>query len=316
MKTLVAVLASFAFVAPAQAQNAPIRLIVPYAAGGNTDVAARIVAAGLQQQLGEPAIVENRTGAGGMIAGELVAKAAPDGRTLFFTSNGPILHSPVIYNRPVYQWDRDFIPVSSVSFTPMVLVAHPSVPAKDLRELIALAKAQQGRITMATPGAGSTNHLTSELLQMTVGATWTHVHYKGTAPAANDLLGGHVQLAFDQLSVATPSIREGKLRAIAVTMPKRARALPDVQTFTEAGVAGFEIATFTGVFAPAKTPPEVVARLNRAVAKVLEDKAVREKFDAMGAQARASSPEAFLSYLKKEDAKWGKVIEKGNIRAN
>ncbi len=298
------------------ASDRPVRLIVPYSAGGNVDSAARSIAPGLSQILRQPVVVENKPGAGGMLAGEAVAKAAPDGLTLFVSSNGPVLHSPIIYDRPVYDWRKDFVPVGSISFTPMVLLASASLPVKNVAEMLTLARQQPGRLTMATPGAGSTNHLAAELLQMDQKLTFNMVHYKGTAPATSDLLGGHVQLSFDQISVSMPHIRSGALKALAVTTAKRVPQLPEVPTFEESGIKGFEVATFVGVFAPAATPKEVVTRLNLALAQVLRDKQVIEKFDGMGAEARASTPDAFLGYLQREDAVWLPVIKKAAVKVN
>jgi tripartite-type tricarboxylate transporter receptor subunit TctC len=304
---------------PVRAQkwpDKPVKLVVPYPPGGNVDTAARIVAPGMQEALGQPVIVDNKPGAGGMIAGEFVAKSPADGYTLFFTANSPLLHAPIIFNRPAYQWDKDFAPVSSVSFTPIALLVHPSVPAKSVKELLDLARKEPGRLTMATPSAGTTNHLLSELLQSLAGVSWLTVHYKGNAPASTAMLGGEVQLGFDQVSVSLPFIKQGRMRALAVTTEKRVPSLPDVPTFEEAGVKGMEGATFTGIVAPAGTPREVIVRLQAVLAKVLADKSVIDKFDALGAEAHATTPEQFNGYLKAEYDKWTPVIRKANIKAN
>lgn len=304
--------------APVQAQKWPdktIKLVVPYPPGGNVDTAARIVAPGMQEQLGQPVIVENKAGAGGMIAGEYVAKSAPDGYTLFFTANSPLLHAPIIFKRAAYQWDKDFLPISSVSFTPIVLLSNPTLPAKTIQEVIALAKKEPGKLAMSTPSAGTTNHLLSELLQEKSGAHWLTVHYKGNAPATAAMLGGEVQLAFDQVSVALPFIKQGREHALAVATDKRVASLPDVPTFAEAGIQGVEGTTFTGVVAPAGTPKEVVARLHEVLAKTLADKAVIDKFAALGAEARAMTPEQFTAFLKGEYDKWTPIIIKAKIGA-
>jgi tripartite-type tricarboxylate transporter receptor subunit TctC len=304
---------------PAQAQKwpeKPVKLVVPYPPGGNVDTAARILGDGLAKALGQPFVIENKAGAGGMIAGEYVAKSAPDGYTFFVGANGPILFSPLIFGRAPYQWDRDFAPVSSISFTPLVLQVHPSVAAKTLKELIDSAKAKPGALTMASPGAGTTNHLVSELLQQMSGAKWTTVHYKGNAPATTDLLGGQVQFNFDQVSVSLPFIKQGKVRALAVTTAKRYPSLPDVPTFIESGYANFEAATFTGVLAPAGTPKEIISRLAGAMAGVLKEKAVVDKFDALGAESRGSTPEEFAGYLRKEYDTWAPVIRAAKIKAD
>jgi tripartite-type tricarboxylate transporter receptor subunit TctC len=321
MRSVAAFIALVALAAagPAAAQawpDKPVRLVVPYPPGGNVDTAARLVAPGLQQALGQPFIIENKAGAGGMIAGEFVAKSAPDGYTLFFTANGPLLFSPLIFGRTPYQWDKSFAPISSVSFTPLVLQVYPSVQAKTLAELLALAKKEPGKLTMASPGAGTTNHLISELLQSTTGASWTTVHYKGNAPATTDLLAGRVEFNFDQVSVSLPYIKQGKVRALAVTATKRVPSLPDVPTFDEAGLKGMDAATFTGVLAPAGTPKEILARMSGALSKALQDKGVIEKFDAMGAEARGMTPEEFQAYLQREYDKWAPVIRRANIKAD
>lgn len=315
--TFVALLLAFAGI-PSYAQKwpeKPVRMVLAYPAGGNSDVATRVIAPRLQEILGQPFIVDNKPGAGGMIGGELVAKSVPDGYTLFVTANAPILYSPMVFGRSPYLWHRDFLAVGSVSFTPLVLVANPSVPAKSVAEMVALAKAQPGRLTMASAGVASGNHLLSELLQMASGTNWITVQYKGGAPLMNDLLGGQVQFAFDQVSTSLPHVKSGKLRALAVATAKRVPMMPEVPTFAEVGYADIEGETFTGIFAPAGTPHEIVVRLSAALAKVLQDKTVIERFAAIGAEARASTPEEFTEYLRKEDAKWTPVIKRANIRA-
>ena len=206
----VSVLSAVALSTPADAQQWParqVRLIVPYPAGGNVDSAARVIADRLQAKLGQPFIVENKAGAGGLIAGEAFAKMAPDGYALFVGANGPVLFAPEIAKREAYNWKRDFVPITSITMTPLVLEVHPSVAAKDLKEFIELARRDPGKLTMASPGQGTTNHLLSELMQSTLGLEWLTVHYRGNAPALNDLIGGQVQFALDQISVGLPSIK-------------------------------------------------------------------------------------------------------------
>lgn len=292
-----------------------ITIVVPYPPGGNVDSAARIIGAGLQDELGQTVIVENKGGAGGMIGVTSVVKAAPDGYTILLGANGPILYSPIIFGRNAYKWDKDLTAISPVSFTPLVLQINPNFPAKNVADFVVLAKKGSANLTMASPGAGTTNHLLSEQLQSALGTQWTTVHYKGNAPATFDLIGGQVDFGFDQVSVALPYIKQGKLRALAVTSSKRLPSLPDVPTFTEAGIKGMEASTFTGLMAPAGTPTEVVTKLNAAVAKVLQKKEVIQKFDALGAEVRSSSPEEFFQFLKKEEATWVPVIKRANIKA-
>ncbi|WP_407851675.1 Bug family tripartite tricarboxylate transporter substrate binding protein [Bordetella petrii] len=293
----------------------PVRIVVPYPPGGNVDVAARLIAPGLQAALGQPFIVENKPGAGGMIAGEHVARAEPDGYTLFMAANGPLLFSPLIFKRDAYKWDRDFAPISAISYTPLVLEVKPSLPVKTMGELIELAKKEPGKLTMASPGAGTTNHLVSELLQRITGARWTTVQYKGNAPANTDLLGGHVDFQFDQISVASPFIKEGRLRALAVTTAKRVPMLPDVPTFAEAGIKDMEASTFTGLLAPKGTPPAILAKLSQALDGILKQPDIVKRFNELGAEARGSSPEEFTRYLAAEDARWTPIIEQAHITA-
>ncbi|VTU15286.1 MULTISPECIES: Bug family tripartite tricarboxylate transporter substrate binding protein [unclassified Variovorax] len=293
----------------------PVRLVLPYPPGGNVDGAARIISERLQAELGQPFLVDNRPGAGGLIAGEFVARSAPDGYTFFMGANGPILFSPVIFKRNVYNWKKDFTPIGSVSFTPLVLQVHPSTPYKTIGELMAAAKKPDNHLTMASPGAGTTNHLVSEYLQRESGGHWVTVHYKGNAPATTDLLGGQVQFNFDQLSVSQPFIQQGKTRALAVTSARRVPQLPDVPTLQEAGFKGFEAETFTGILAPVGTPADIVARFSTALRKILAEKTVQDRFQGLGAEARGMTPEQFTQYLTKEDARWIPIIKQANITA-
>lgn len=294
----------------------PVKIVVPYPPGGNVDVAARLISPGLQAAFGQPFIVENKPGAGGMIAGEQVALAEPDGYTLFMAANGPLLFSPLIFKRQAYKWDKDFEPISSVSYTPLVLQVRPGLPVKTLGELLALARKEPGKLNMASPGAGTTNHLVSELLQSLTGARWTTAQYKGNAPATTDLLGGQVDFNFDQISVSLPYIKEGRTRGLAVTTARRVPSLPDIPTFAEAGVPGMEAATFTGLLAPKGTPPEVLARLSQALEKILSQPEIIQRFQELGADAQASSPADFTRYLAAEDARWTPIIERAGITAN
>ena len=310
--------ALFALCAPVAAQSWPertVRLVVPYPPGGNVDGAARIVANKLQEKLGQPVVIENKAGAGGLIDGEMVAKSAPDGYTLFVGANGPILFAPEISGKRSYEWSKDFAPITTISLTPLVLQVHPSVPAKTLGELFELAKREPGKLMMASPGAGTTNHLLSELLQPIAGTTWTTVHYRGNAPATNDLIAGHVQFNFDQVSVALPFIRDGRTRPLAVTGTKRAKWIPDVPTFAELGYKDVVGQTFTALLAPAGTPAPVIARLSAAMTEILREPDVVEKFNLLGAEAVAMMPEDLRKYLATEDATWMPIVRKANIKA-
>ncbi len=308
-------LAAPALAQPGQWPDKPVKLVLPYPPGGNVDGAARIISEQLQARLGQPFIVDNRPGAGGLIAGEAVAKSAPDGYTFFMGANGPILFSPLIFRRNAYDWKKDFVPVGSVSFTPLVLQVHPSTPYRTLADLLAAARTGGGNITMASPGAGTTNHLVSEYLQRESGAKWLTVHYKGNAPATTDLLGGQVQFNFDQISVAQPFIQAGRTRALAVTSRERLPQLPDVPTLRESGFADFSAETFTGVLAPRGTPQAVVDRLSEALRAVLAEPAVQEKFRVLGSEARGSTPRQFTQYLTQEDQRWTPIIRQAGITA-
>jgi tripartite-type tricarboxylate transporter receptor subunit TctC len=293
----------------------PVTVVVPYTPGGNVDTAARVVANGLGAELGQPFVVNNRPGAGGLIGAEYVAKAKPDGYTLFFTPDGSLLFSTLILHRDAYDWRRDFIPIGAVSYTPLVLQVNPSLPVKSVADLIAMAKKDPGKLMMSTPGSGTTNHLVSELLQSLTDAHWTTVHYKGNAPATTDVMSGQVQFNFDQISVSLPFIRDGRLRALAVTSNKRVPDLPDVPTFEEAGIKGMQAGTTTGLFTPANVSADIVEKLSKALARVLKQKDVIDKFSAIGSQVPAMSPAEFSAYLNENDAKWTPIIKKAGIDA-
>ncbi|MDF0520424.1 tripartite tricarboxylate transporter substrate binding protein [Bradyrhizobium yuanmingense] len=316
----IAIAAAAAMLAgPASGQQWParnVKLIVPYPAGGNVDSAARIVADKLQEKLGQPFVIENKAGAGGMIAGEAFAKSAPDGYTLFVGANGPVLFATEINKRDAYNWKKDFLPISTISMTPLVLEVHPSVQATTLKEFLDLAKREPGKLTMASPGPGTTNHLLSELMQSNLGLQWVTAHYRGNAPAINDLLGGQVQFAFDQLTVSLQHIKAGLFRALAVTSPHRLKSLPDVPTFAELGYKDFDGQTFTGLFAPAGTPAPIVEKLHETLVAILKDPAVIDKFEKLGGEATPMTPGEFRAYLEREDAKWIPVVRKANIRAD
>ncbi len=294
----------------------PVRIVVPYPPGGNVDTAARMIAPDLQAIFGQPFVVENKPGAGGLIAGEFVAKSPPDGYTLFMAANGPLLFSPTIFNRHVFNWKKDFIPISTISFTPLVLQVKPSLPVNNLQELIDYAKKNPGKLNMASPGAGTSNHLVSELIQEKTGAKWTTVHYKGNAPATADLLGGQVDFNFDQISVSLPFITNGRVKGIAVSSDKRLASLPNVPTFAESGLVGAEAVTFTGLLAPTGTPEAIILRLSEAIKKVVSNPVIIKRFDVMGAEAKFMTPKEFGTYLTNEDAKWLPIIKQANIKAN
>lgn len=316
---IVAVLAALLGVAPAHAQypDKPIRIVAPFAPGGNVDVTARLLASKLKDVLGQTVLVENKPGAGGLIGAEHVARSAPDGYTLMVAANSLVL-GPVVYGRSPYDWRRDFQPISLASAVPLVLVVHPSSPVKTMADVVALVRTGADKLPIATAGAGTTNHLAIARVGGALGIDFTLVHYKGSGPASVDVIAGQVPAQIDQLSTTLPHVRAGKLRAIAVTSPKRVPQLPDVPTVMESGIkelADYDAVTFAGLFAPAKIPADVLARLNSAMAKVLQDPEIMKRFDELGAQTEHSTPEAFAAMLEKEDRIWAPLIRKLGIKA-
>jgi tripartite-type tricarboxylate transporter receptor subunit TctC len=304
-------------VTPAAAQtfpSRPIRMIVPFAPGGNVDINARAVAPGLGQLLGQQVIVDNRAGAGGTIGTDAVAKSAPDGYTLLMASSSIMTNGPAVYPKLPYDIVRDFAPVGRVAVVPLVIIVHPSLPARNTRELIAIAKAQGGKLVFANAGVGTTNHLIAELLMIRTGARMTLIPYRGSAPALIDLVAGHVFGHVDQVSSALPYIKAGRIRAIAVTTAKRAVALPDVPTLAESGVPGFDASTVTGVLAPARTPRDIVQKLNAALGQVLAQPAVKERFAALGAEVQPSTSDELAAWIRDDLALWVKVVKQAGIK--
>ena len=287
----------------------PVRLVVPFPAGGTTDILARAVAQRLSEAWGRQVIVDNRPGAGGNIGSDLVAKAAPDGYTLLMGTVGTHAINPSLYKNMPYDHVKDFAPVILVAGVPNVLVVNPSLPVHSVTELIAYAKANPGKLSFASGGPGSPHHLYGELLKSMTGIEMTHVPYKGSAPALTDLIGGQVQLMFDNLPSSLPFIKAGKLRALAVTSGARAAALPDLPTLAESGLPGFEASSWFGVLAPAGTPRDIVAKLNGAIAGWLASPEAKEKLLAQGAIAAGGTPEDFARHIGAETSKWAKVVK-------
>ncbi len=286
----------------------PIRLYVGYAAGGSTDVIARLVGQELSQALGQPVVIDNRPGAGATIASDIVAKSAPDGYTIFMGTIANTINT-TLYRKLPFDFERDFAPISMVASVPNVLVVNPGVPARNVQEFIALAKAKPGEINFASSGSGSSIHLTGELFNLVARVQLVHVPYKGSAPAVADLIGGQVQSMFDNLSSSLPYIQAGKLRALAVTGATRSPAAPDIPTMAEAGVPDCEVMSWFALLAPAKTPDEIVARLNAETVKILARPDVKQRLAALGADAASSTPEALAAFIKSETAKWAKVVK-------
>ena len=315
--TVLAALAFATTVALAQGYpEKPIRLVVPYPPGGNIDITARTISPGLSELLGQSVVIDNRSGAGGTIGADHVAKAPADGYTVLVGSSGTLTVAPSLYSKNPYNPVKDFAPISFVSTVPLVLVVHPLVPAKSVKELIAIAKPKANRLTMASAGTGTTNHLTGEMFQAMTGVKFVHVPYKGSGPALVDLMGGQVDLHFDQLSSSAPYIEAKRLRALAVTTEKRAPIYPDIPTLAEAGVPGFEASTFTGLVVPARTPRDVIAKLHAASVKVIARPAVKERFASFGADAFSSTPEQLGAFIQKDFAKWTKVVKDANVRVD
>jgi tripartite-type tricarboxylate transporter receptor subunit TctC len=285
----------------------PIRLVAPFSPGGATDVLARIVGQKIAERLGQPVIIENRVGAGGNIGAELVAKAAPDGYTLLM---GGVPHAIAasLYAKLGYDMARDLSAVAEVASFPSMIVLHPALPAKSIKELIALAKARPGQLNFGSAGNGSPNHLALELFDTLAGVKMTHIPYKGAGQVVGDLLAGQLQLASMGLPVAMPHVQAGKLRAIALTGATRSALLPHVPTVAEAGLPGFDVTSWYGVFGPAALPVEIVARLNREIGGAIAAPEMKERLTALGAEPSLKTPEQFAQYVREEIVKWAKIV--------
>jgi tripartite-type tricarboxylate transporter receptor subunit TctC len=296
--------------------NKPIRLVVPFPAGGTTDIVARDVAVQLSKALGQTVLVDNRPGAGGNIGADAVAKAPPDGYTLLMGTVGTHAINVSLYAKMPYDAIKDFAPVSLCAAVPNVMVVYPGLAVKTVDEFIALAKKEGSALAMASSGNGTSIHLSGELFKAMTGTALTHVPYKGSAPAITDLLGGQVHVMFDNLPSSIASIRAGKLRALAVTSGKRSAALPDVPTLDEAGLKGFEASSWFGVFAPAGTPKDIVNRLSEEIQKATAAAELQERFKAQGATPIGSTPEAFATHVSAEIAKWATVVKASGAKVD
>ena len=298
----------------AQAQSpayprGPVTLVVPFPAGGPTDAMARQLAQKLGERLGQQVLIDNKGGAGGSIAAEAVAKAAPDGQTLFFGTTGTLAINPSLYTKLRYDPIKDFAPVSLMATTMNVLVVNPEVPAKNLTELIRLARAKPGTLTYGSAGNGSSNHLSGELLKSAASLQINHIPYKGSAPALVDLMGGRLTMMFDTLAQQTGNIASGKLRALAVTGPNRSPLLPEVPTAQEGGLKDFDVTIWFGVLAPAGTPSSAVDRLAREIANVMSTDEMKKRMQDDGAEARPSSPSEFSALIRSDMAKWAPIVK-------
>ncbi len=302
--------------APAAAQSypaKPVRLVVPFPAGGSTDIVARTLAQKLGEAWGQSVIVDNRAGGSTTIGTDVVAKSPPDGYTLLVTP-APFTIVPGLAAKLPYNPQSDFEPITLINTTPLVVVVNPGVPAKSVKELISLAKANPGKLNFGSSGSGGSNHLAGELFNAMAGVKMVHIPYKGNAPALTDLVGGHVDLVFNGLTSALPLIKAGKLRGLAVTSLQRSAALPDTVTLDEAGLKGFQAVAWNGLTAPGRTPKEVIAKINGDVLRILKSPELLERLRSEGSDPVGNSPEQYGAFLREEMAKWRKVIAFANIK--
>ena len=304
---------------PAFAQafpSKPVKLVIPFPPGGPLDLAGRAIGQKLQDAWGQPVVIENRPGAGGNIGADAVAKAAPDGYTLVMGALSTHAVNPHLFAKMPYDALKDFAPVTLVAVTPNVLVLNPAVPASNVRELIALAKASPGKLSFASGSNGSAGHLAGELFKTLAGIDIVHVPYKGGAPAMQDLLGGQVQFMFDNLANSTAQLKAGKLKAFAVTTARRSAFAPELPTMAEAGVPGFDISTWYGILAPANTPPDIVKKLNAEIVRILASDDMRDKLKAQGAESSPTSPEEFAAFIRAEWTKYAKIVKDSGAKVD
>jgi len=321
MKTTIrwfaAAVLSVAAVGAAQAQsypNKPVRLIVPYPAGGTTDIIARLAAQQLSERLKQPFVVENKAGANGAIGSVEVARAPADGYTLLMGTASTHGINSAVYKSLPYDAVKDFAPVTIVASTPNIIAVHPSVPAKNLQELLALAKAQPGKLNYGSTSLGGSPHMSAELLKMMAGVDMVHVPYKGAAPMLTDLMGGQVQVGFDNLPSTINFVRSGKVRAIAVTTPQRWPGAPEIPTVAESGLPGYEVSGWFGLLAPAGTPPAVLATIQQALAEAVKQPEVNKQMLELGAQPVANTPDAFAKLVQADVAKWRDVVKTTGVK--
>ena len=315
--TLAALVLSLAAVSLSHAQTypaKPVRIIVGLAPGGTTDVFTRTLAQRLTEAWGQTVIVENRPGASGMIGAEAVAKAAPDGYTLLVSPQTSLAVAPALYGKAPYDTAKDFAPVSLLGSTPLVMIVHPWFAAKTFADFVALAK-KGTPLTYGSGGVGSSPHMTGELISAALGVKMNHVPYKGENPAIADTIGGQIPIMFGNLPVALPHVRSGKVLALATTTAKRSPLAPEIPTMSEGGIKDFEMATWYGMLAPAGTPPELVARIQRDAARVLSDAETRERLTKMGVDLILNNPEEFRTYLNSEIARYTQIIKSAGLKA-
>lgn len=296
--------------------NKPLHLIVPFAAGGTGDVLGRLLASKMSEGLGQPVVVEFKPGAGTTLGTDFVAKSPPDGYTILLSASTTMSINASLYSKLPYDTLKDLAPVSLLAAIPNMLVANLALPANTVPELIALAKASPGKLNYASPGSGTTPHLAGELFKTAAGINMVHVPYKGAGPAIIDVLGGHVPMLFDNIPSVQPQVNSGKMKALAVTSAKRSPAMPNVPTFAEAGLAGFEANSWWAILAPAGTPKEIIVRLNAEVVKALNDAGIRERFVGLGADPATGTPEECSAHIKGEVAKWAAIVKASGARVD
>jgi tripartite-type tricarboxylate transporter receptor subunit TctC len=291
-----------------------VKMIIPFPAGGPTDILGRLVGQKLSEAWSQTVVIDNRPGGGGVIAGQIAAKSPPDGYTIFLGGITTLVLSTYVHKNRPYDSQRDFLPVSQTTVQPLLLMVHPALPVKTVKEFIALARARSGEINYGTSGPGGSGHLAGELFRSMTGVNIVHVPYRGQPPALNDLLAGQVQSLFGAPLAVIPHIRNGKIRALAVTGQKRSPAVPDVPTFGEAGMPGYDASTWNGIMVPIGTPRAIIERLHGEIVKILRAPNTLERLAGDGSVAVASTPEEFAAFIKAEHAKWGKVVREANIR--
>jgi len=292
----------------------PIRMILAFPPGGPTDIVSRVLAQKLGEQLGQQVLVDNKPGAGGNIGAELASRAPNDGYTIFYNTSAIVIN-PALYGKASYDTLKDFVPVVLTAAIPMVLVVNPAVPAKNMKEFVDLVKSKPGQVNYSSSGSGTITHLASAMLSAQMGLSTQHVPYKGSAPGLVDLAAGQTQFMTDTINTALPYIKDGRLRAIAVTSAKRSQVLPDLPTFNESGLPGFDAAAWQGVVVPAGTPAEIVTRLNAEINKAMQDAGVRARLAGQGADVLGSTPGEYAAYIRAEMPRWAKAIKESGANA-
>ncbi|HET6492924.1 MAG TPA: tripartite tricarboxylate transporter substrate binding protein, partial [Burkholderiales bacterium] len=294
----------------------PVRLIVPFPAGGGTDIFARLVGRKMGDNMGQTFVVDNRAGASGIIGCEVVAKSAPDGYTLLMGTTGTHTTNPAVFSKLPYDPLKDFTPISLVAESPFVLLVHPSLPVRSVKDLIAFARMRPGQLTYASSGTGSSSHLGFELVNLMAGRKGVHVPYKGLPPAMLDTISGYVTMTWNSITASAPYIRNKQVRALGIGSAKRSALMPEIPTISESGLTGFELGSWYGLFAPAGTSPEIVRRIRSEVVKAINDSGLKEQFVALSAEPIGSTSAEFAKVLRRDLAKWAKVARQANVKAD